>query len=86
MELETESYCAVYRSLFDTNEDKWIIHEGYKTFEEVYEAVISTYQFKGFLLDWGWFIYKVDKDGRKIKLDYLQELDYLQGKEASCSD
>lgn len=67
--VENESYCAVYRNMFDTNEDKWIIHGGYKSFEEVYEAVIFSYQFKGFLVDWGWFIYKVLKDGRKIKLD-----------------
>jgi hypothetical protein len=65
-----ESYCAVYRNVFDdTNEDKWIIHGGYKSFEKVHEAVISTYQFKGFLVDWGWFIYKVLNNGRKIKLD-----------------
>ena len=71
MALEYESYCAVYRHVFDTNEneDKWIIHGGYKSFKEVYEAVISMYQFEGFLVDCGWFIYGVFENGCKVKLD-----------------
>jgi hypothetical protein len=64
------SYCAVYREIDEENEANWVIYDGYKSFESVYEDVITRKQFKGFLVDWGWFIYGVTKDGLKIKLDH----------------
>jgi len=64
------SYCAVYREIDEENEANWVIYDGYKSFESVYEDVITRKQFKGFLVDWGWFICGVTKDGLKIELDH----------------
>jgi hypothetical protein len=64
------SYLAVYREIDEKNEAKWVIYDGYESFEKVYDDVITRKQFKGFLVDWGWFIYGVTKDGVKVKLDY----------------
>lgn len=64
------SFNIVYRNIYDPDETKWLIYSGYKTFLDAYEDVVSYYQFKGMLVDHGWFVYEVQEDGTKVKLNH----------------
>jgi len=64
------SFCIVYRAVYEPDETKWQIYPDYKTYADAYEDVISYYQFKGMLVDHAWFIYEVQEDGKKVKLNH----------------
>jgi len=63
-------FCIAYHGIHELDETKWLIYSGYNTFADAYEDVVSYYQFKGMLVDHGWFIYKVEEDGTKVKLNH----------------
>lgn len=64
-----ESFSAVYRAMYEMDQTRWTVHGGYKTFAEVLHDVLTIYQFKGMLVDYGWFIYGVQSDGTMVKLN-----------------
>ena len=64
-----ESFSAVYRAMYEMDQTKWTVYGGYKTFAEVLDSVLTIYQFKGMLVDYGWFIYGVQSDGTMVKLN-----------------
>lgn len=64
------SFCVVYRQLNEEDEKKWAtLYEGYTTFAEALRDVLTVYQYRGMLVDCGWFIYGVQANGTKVKLD-----------------
>ncbi len=64
------SFCLVYRAVYESDETKWQVYSGYKTFADAYEDVVSYYQFKGMLVDHAWFVYEVQEDGTKVRLNH----------------
>ena len=64
------SFCIVYRAVYEPDETKWQVYPGYKTFADAYEDVVSYYQFKGMLVDYAWFVYEVQEDGTKVRLNH----------------
>jgi hypothetical protein len=64
-----ESFSAVYRAMYEMDQTKWTVYGGYKTFAEVLHDVLTIYQFKGMLVEYGWFIYGVQSDGTMVKLN-----------------
>ena len=64
-----ESFCTVYREVEEMDQTKWTIYGGYKTFAEVLHDVLTVYQFRGMLVNYGWFIYGIQSDGTKVKLN-----------------
>ena len=64
------SFCIVYRAVYEPDESKWQIYPDYKTFADAYEDVVSYYQFKGMQPDYGWWICKLQEDGKMIKLNH----------------
>ena len=64
------SFCIVYRAVYEPDESKWQIYPDYKTFADAYEDVVSYYQFKGMLVDHAWFVYEVQEDGTKVRLNH----------------
>ena len=63
------SYCAVYRNIHETDETHWETVGGYLSFADVLHDVLYIHQFKGLLVNCGWFIYGVQSDGKKVQLD-----------------
>ena len=67
---EFMSYCAVYRNIHEKDETNWEVVSGYLTFADVLHDVMYIHQFKGLLVNCGWFIYGVQTDGTKVQLNH----------------
>jgi hypothetical protein len=65
-----KSFCIAYHEVDEKDETKWVIHPGYTTFNHACHDVMTYYQFKGMLPNYAWFIYEVQEDNTKVKLNH----------------
>jgi len=65
-----KSFWIAYHEVDEKNETKWVIYDGYTTFEDALHDVTTVYQFKGMLVNHAWFIYGVQEDKTKVRLNH----------------
>jgi hypothetical protein len=65
-----KTFAIVYRGMLEKDKTKWDIYSGYTLFSDALHDVMTVYQYKGMLLEHGWWIYEVQEDGTMIKLGH----------------
>lgn len=65
-----KTFAIVYRNTLEEDKAKWDIYSGYTLFSDALHDVLTVYQFRGVLPDYGWWIYEVEEDGTMVKLGH----------------
>ena len=63
-------YSVVYRHIAEKDQTKWEVRGEFPSFERTKQLVMTVYQFRGNLIDHGWFVYGVEEDGTMVQLDH----------------
>ena len=65
-----KSFWIAYHEVDEKDETKWVVYDGYTTFKDAWHDVMTYYQFKGMLPNYAWFIYGVQEDKTKVRLNH----------------